>query len=574
MASTGDDEAETSALDTNSTVDSPANAGADNDDADLRESRHDRLGPEQVNESDSGSDHGHEHEDSEDDRENRFQGPSSTWRFFTEEERSLVHSLDQQRANDLSLHLYNVHTLKVRLRDSDACSKAKPYNSKKQWITTNDDGSLVWQPPTSWTAWPLPPEDVPRSREKFGVPVVPDGLDSATYKKAEPWKPSGNLEDEVLAIAMRRAKERLRLSNAHQSNVSAEESTDVESLHNQDIQMSGALPADADVEMSDESDESVESVSAKRPAKLAAPPGLDESVLLDDDQAKTLLQPRIRHILSQVDGLLVGLQKSRRGQQRTSSRSRSRSRRSRSTSQAAKSASRSKSRQHMLSEVSSGDESESQASGVDEGAEESGGQPKRQRGLIPRDWSEVLGMAALTGWDPEVVDRAAKRCATLFGEGMNFRTVPLNSIESTKSILKTYDAGTANTSAATRVHQESIMDDNAAENRSYCPIATCSRYGEPFTQARIWREHLKRSHKYGNAQIHAAEKTLADSRKPPGVSGLPNAGANPRAEQRTEASLLRSVNVKMGRWKDKQPRKRKASQPIPIQSNEEEDVEI
>lgn len=41
--------------------------------------------------------------------------------------------------------------------------------------------------------------------------------------------------------------------------------------------------------------------------------------------------------------------------------------------------------------------------------------------FAPRDWSDILGMASLTGWDPTIVERAAERCAELFGEGMAFR---------------------------------------------------------------------------------------------------------------------------------------------------------
>jgi hypothetical protein len=43
-----------------------------------------------------------------------------------------------------------------------------------------------------------------------------------------------------------------------------------------------------------------------------------------------------------------------------------------------------------------------------------------QQGLM--DWSEVLGIASITGWDQQVVARTAQRCAVLFGEGMSFRT--------------------------------------------------------------------------------------------------------------------------------------------------------
>ncbi|KAF2692034.1 hypothetical protein K458DRAFT_411718 [Lentithecium fluviatile CBS 122367] len=44
----------------------------------------------------------------------------------------------------------------------------------------------------------------------------------------------------------------------------------------------------------------------------------------------------------------------------------------------------------------------------------------RQYGLM--DWSEVLGIASMTGWDQQAVARAAQRCVALFGEGMSLRT--------------------------------------------------------------------------------------------------------------------------------------------------------
>ncbi|KAK1985015.1 hypothetical protein LZ30DRAFT_709969 [Colletotrichum cereale] len=40
-----------------------------------------------------------------------------------------------------------------------------------------------------------------------------------------------------------------------------------------------------------------------------------------------------------------------------------------------------------------------------------------------RDWSDVIGAASLAGFKPEVVARAAQRCADLFGQGMEMQTV-------------------------------------------------------------------------------------------------------------------------------------------------------
>jgi hypothetical protein len=40
-----------------------------------------------------------------------------------------------------------------------------------------------------------------------------------------------------------------------------------------------------------------------------------------------------------------------------------------------------------------------------------------------RNWSHVLGEAALIGWDHDVLEKTAKQCSGLFGEDMNFRTL-------------------------------------------------------------------------------------------------------------------------------------------------------
>lgn len=40
-----------------------------------------------------------------------------------------------------------------------------------------------------------------------------------------------------------------------------------------------------------------------------------------------------------------------------------------------------------------------------------------------RDWSDVIGAASLSGFKPDVVARAAQRCANLFGQGMDMQTL-------------------------------------------------------------------------------------------------------------------------------------------------------
>jgi hypothetical protein len=48
---------------------------------------------------------------------------------------------------------------------------------------------------------------------------------------------------------------------------------------------------------------------------------------------------------------------------------------------------------------------------------------KTARRLRLRDWKDILGAAALAGFPPAALDRAARRCANLFGESMEMRTL-------------------------------------------------------------------------------------------------------------------------------------------------------
>jgi hypothetical protein len=69
-------------------------------------------------------------ETSHDARPNKWTGPASTWRSYTENERHLTQSLLQARDENLSLHLYNSHVLKKRNYDAKLASKLQPWSSK------------------------------------------------------------------------------------------------------------------------------------------------------------------------------------------------------------------------------------------------------------------------------------------------------------------------------------------------------------------------------------------------------------------------------------------------------------
>lgn len=48
---------------------------------------------------------------------------------------------------------------------------------------------------------------------------------------------------------------------------------------------------------------------------------------------------------------------------------------------------------------------------------------KKLERLNLRDWSDVMGAAALAGFSPKVIARATQRCANLFGQGMDIHTI-------------------------------------------------------------------------------------------------------------------------------------------------------
>lgn len=544
MASSGEDSKPHMSSNRHLSISSSASAGADSQDDDSSNLKTEIYpGNAALTEEEAIDEHDDE---SEEERPNRFAGPDSTWRLYTENERGLAASLDQQRANDLSIHLYNAHALLARVRDPEAFANAKPYHSKRRWIKTNEDGSLLWHPEAAWTAWPLKPEDVPRRREQFGVDAKDVLLDEETYRMHVPWKPSADLEDEVQALILRKVKERFRerrridpasLAGGKVSASDPEMDSPLGSNH--------SVTEDASIDQDDGSQESLDGDDED----TAMP-----SFLTDDDVATELLKPTVRHILSQFDDLLSGLHKNRQGYQRNGSpswsqsrsKSRSRSRRSRSASKAANASAKGRAREREAASDSTTDSTES---GDSDNETASQSKTRRQTRLNPRSWHEVITMASLVGWDEAVVRRAASRCASLFGESMPpmFESgAPKNADPSTM-----------------RQDRESLVVEERVTARYICPVENCPRKGEPFEKAWRWREHMKRTHKYSNDQIAEVEQ----SAKSEAMEPVRQTAERTQIRGGTEHPQL--FTVKMGRGKDKRPRKRRTSKRRRVESSEE-----
>lgn len=533
MASTGDDASETDSVpdDVFQTSSSPV-TGAEQEDQ-YAENTHEGGEQNQLKQGRDYNEEGRDAQtddedasaadDSDEERENRFDGPASTWRFYTESERNLAASLDQQRANDLSLHLYNAYALKAKARDAETAAQAKHYHGKKKWMKADEDGTLPWHPDAHWTAWPLNPGDVPRPAEVFGVPMPSRDEERASLQGPVSWKPSLDLEDEVQAIMLRQAK------NQFQTRADPTP-TQEPSLSRMAAQESSPRKRKRSPSRSSSTSPSSHAANG-RPGPASDGHGQAASdveskfdVLIDDEKAARILQPSVRYVISQLDELLLGLHRSRRGHVREppSPRSRSRYERRKSRSRARPQADGED--EDGLSAGTSGATKQnngtmskyqskswrttgaiSPAVGPD-GTEENahaakeGKKSKRKPPLNPRDWSEVLGIASLVGWDTQVVQRASERCASLFQETMTFRQLGKKSETGITSMEE--------------VGATDIVEDEEVKEGYVCPIASCSRHSEPWPLNKTWRwrEHLKRSHKYSKADVEKLEEQLKTGR--------------------------------------------------------------
>ncbi|KAH6900360.1 hypothetical protein B0T10DRAFT_600649 [Thelonectria olida] len=187
--------------------------------------------------------------------------------------------------------------------------------------------------------------------------------------------------------------------------------------------------------------------------------------------------------------------------------------------------------------------------GVDTGSEASGGGNDQDRKLSRwglRGWSDVLGAAALAGFPSDVIARATKRCADLFGEGMvvrklneapvsngaaietvEYRPQPirLSSCESDADGESDGEADLVQRRVASRQvsHVRSSHDCSSPESirgrlsrtqspapaksprsrsrsRSstagmvFCPVSSCDRAGQGFTRKANLQRHIKLVH--------------------------------------------------------------------------------
>ncbi|TVY52413.1 hypothetical protein LCER1_G006887 [Lachnellula cervina] len=513
-------------------------------------------------------------EESELSRLNRWTGAPSTWQGIAAQERELAASLDALRDRDLGVHLYNAHALKKR-----AVSGVRQ---------EDEDAAEPFVPPKSWTAWPLPSDDVPREEEPI---TGEDPNEAYTFRRSEKERASGVLEDVLLGISLKSAKKKFEAREW-----ASEDEKDVE---DEDGNEDG-LVAPPEEEHGGENGEPF--IKEQTPEK----PLLHPVVSADDERSREILQPTIRHTISRLDDVLMALHHARKTCRRYSSVSAPNTGDEEESSDEEDeegSAKRSKGRPKKFENLTHRSRPEEVEQDVNMSAEilrakkpGRGRKPKQyprhagetdqqylvriarlqkkpipifsseetvtppivakppkkapvpkipaarksparsppphkdqilpkeadkrsQRNLALRDWSEVLGSAALVGFPPDVIARATQRCANIFGESMTMRTMieaPFG--DENPDTLTTYqpeaipdfesslpESDSDNSEESEQEHrfvkQAKPLGNAPNKEVCYCPIKDCPRQVRGFSSLQDMRAHLRRGHKMSKEDI-------------------------------------------------------------------------
>ncbi|KAI9641042.1 hypothetical protein NHQ30_010470 [Ciborinia camelliae] len=512
-------------------------------------------------------------------RENRWKGPASTWQRITEEERGLAASLDELRNRDLSVHLYNSFALKKR-------AKRLVGNGVGDDREEDLGDSNGFVPPKKWSAWPIEATEVPREGEQIGLD---DEDELFTLRKKEVVKLSRDLEDILMGVTLKYAKERF---------LARETAED----HNDHANDGDAEDLDVDEPQQDPSDDVQNGEESIR--KSSEPPQtttiLRPEISADDEHSRELLRPSVRHTLSKLDDVLMALHHARKTCRQYASQAEFDTdveTRSRATSIAGDATDRDspvkKPRGRPRKLNSTGNplgihELAPNENGLDDpdlwrAKKTHRGRPKKvyerlesetrheyltrvariqkkplpnfappiepstsKRRVTPvsvspqksprklsekprkhmlglRDWSEVLGSAALVGFSPDVIARATQRCAGLFGENMKMRTMVEGPVIKGKDDLVTeYHPGMipdigesdisglySDESSSEEEFSNSVSDTENAENdesrpQSYCLLAQCQGNKEGFKTAAKLSRHAQAEH-------NSSKRKLVDS---------------------------------------------------------------
>ncbi|EHL01819.1 hypothetical protein M7I_2172 [Glarea lozoyensis 74030] len=123
---------------------------------------------------------------------------------------------------------------------------------------------------------------------------------------------------------------------------------------------------------------------------------------------------------------------------------------------------------------------------------------RRASKLELRDWSEVLGTAALVGFSPAVIARATQRCANIFGEGMVLKSIPEVPFGDDPSSFDTIYQAEEIPDHTSQIPEEESQPPSVYGGMYTCPLEDCTA---SFETKRQVNRHMKRRHGMGDEEI-------------------------------------------------------------------------
>ena len=365
---------------------------------------------------------------------NRAHGPPSKWKRSNALEINLATSLDQSTAHDLSIHLYNA----FKLRQQGLSQRLKTRRETSE-NPVQDPAAFTWIPPKDWTAWPLPSDQVPQEHTSGNTQVLPP-LPPPYLTK--PAKLSQHLRELLLAQVLRQAKFQYYDRESGLSEDTSSEEEPFPPKHS-------LLDRSTDSTDSSSLDDSPSSEPATKSIhKVVFPSNIDESdlpsqgeakplkpvIIADDAQAMSLLRPTIQSIMDKLDQLLMSLHDARQSYSSVNAGNSpedtgidcSSKPRSRSVKQPRDCSTRDRASSTVIDEDMSTDNESTFGSRPARKRRFSSRSQRfrqRKRKLGLRNWSDVFGIALMSGVDQAVARRSARRCKDLFDEEMEFRTL-------------------------------------------------------------------------------------------------------------------------------------------------------
>jgi hypothetical protein len=407
-------------------------------------------------------------------------------------------------------------------------------------------------PKKDWTAWPLSPTSLYTLDDGFRRAAIVPEEDEWVVGGSGTHDAAKELKDEMLGLFLRLAKDNWNAKEWQDvrqfGSAKAQKRTRNRS---KGVQVNVRMKDGSDHEAR-HSEVDTRETSLKPGRKPQADFDVKPTILADDAKAQTLLRPTIASMLTKLDNLALALQRTRlnhfahgvfgeawsQSEFTTDAEGTERESKSRSQSRV-KSAPRSKPATRPSSRPTSSRGSRAppkppkstRQSEDSDSASDYGAQFERERSLGsnssqiptmrrwrnrsmstgdesgvssprdwsragPMDWSEILGIAAVKGWDQKALARTAERCAALFGESMSFR--PFHEDVATKAV-STPIQYTPSTIPA----PPSIAGAPRPAKRPYwqagaihCPHPDCFGHHQEFKISYRVIEHCMRKHGY------------------------------------------------------------------------------